>query len=215
MARVSVGDEVEALRLACLAGDADAWAAFQARFHEHVHHVIHGILSQRGLPSRRADVDEVVDDFFGDLCATRGESLGSFRGDGPFRAFLAVMAANHARRAAEAERRRRLRFGVPLDAVAHDPRLAVPGSATDDGDEVTLILALLPEGDRKLFRILYLEEMDPDAAAERLGVTRTALYIRKHRFLKRVRALLDERSGEPTPSSSRGKRESSQGHGTR
>lgn len=209
-------EDEESLRRRCVEADPDAWAAFCARYALHVAGVIRNILAQRALPARRDDVGEAVAEFFGDLCAARRETLGAFRGDGSFRAYLAVLAANHARRRAESERRLRGRFGAPVDSIADDAHYSVAaGSGIEEAEEVAVVIAGLAAADRSLYRVLYVEELEPEAAAERLGVTRSALYIRKCRFLKRVRAALDERSADRVPSQVGGKRESSQGHGTR
>lgn len=209
-------DDEMTLRHRCVEADPDAWAEFCARFALHVSGVIRNILAQRGLPSRRCDVDDAVAEFFGDLCAARHETLGAYRAQGTFRAYLAVLAANHARRRAECERRFRDRFGVPVETIVDDETYAERGTSDfEDAEEIACVIARLAESDRSLYRVLYVEEMAPEAAAERLGVSVSALYIRKCRFLKRVRAAFDERPKASVPSPVGGKRESSQGHGTR
>jgi RNA polymerase sigma factor (sigma-70 family) len=207
-------EDEERLRRRCVEGDPDAWEALCSRYYLLVASIVRNILAKRGLPSRQNDVEEGVAEFFGDLCATRRVTLGAFRGDGAFRAFLAVLAANHSRRHAEAERRRRGRFGPAIDGGAADEPFAVEDEDVrrDDSEEVDLLLSSLTEAEQSLFRVLFVEEMDPEDAAARLGITRSALYIRKCRLLKRVRALLDERSEEPATSPGHGKRERSHGH---
>jgi len=206
-------EDDDALRRRCIAGEPAAWEALVARHLSLVVRIARNILSRRGLPARADDVEEAAAEFFGDLCATRRESLGAYRGKGTLRGYLAVLAANHVRRRAEMERRRRSRFGLPLEAVAEDERLATPADlGAAESEELDRVLAGLTDAERHLFRILFVDEMESEAAAERLGITVPALYIRKHRLLKRIRAIADERSATSASSPGRGERESSQGH---
>ncbi len=60
-------------------------------------------------------------------------------------------------------------------------------------DEVREALQKLGPEDRDLLRMMYYEEMDTGALAQRLGVTAGALRVRKHRVLARLAALLNRR----------------------
>lgn len=57
-------------------------------------------------------------------------------------------------------------------------------------------LGRLSEGDRALIELLYVEELAPGAAAERLRIAPGALYTRKNRALERLRAALAQERGD-------------------
>jgi RNA polymerase sigma-70 factor (ECF subfamily) len=69
--------------------------------------------------------------------------------------------------------------------------------ATLIGDErraaVREALGRLSVEDRDLLRMMYYEDVDTAALAQRLGVTAGALRVRKHRVLARLAALLSDR----------------------
>src|SRR5262245_48095851 len=180
----------ELLLRGCLSGDGEAWRGLLARYSRFVSAIVRRILANRGLPHGTLEVEEETAEFFGDLCLHVEVTLGGYRRDGAFRAYLAVLAANHARRKADrlAKDRRR------PDPPAAEP--LAPGTtwATEDAEEVRATLAECTAGQRLLFELLYTDGVPPDQAASLLGITRDALYVRKHRLLRKVRALFDERS---------------------
>lgn len=57
---------------------------------------------------------------------------------------------------------------------------------------VVRALGRLEDGDRDLLRMLFYEELTTAEAARRLGISRGALRVRKHRALKRLAAALQE-----------------------
>ncbi len=180
----------ERLLRGCLAGDEEAWRSLLSRFSRLVSAIVRRILAKRGLPHGLREVEEETAEFFGDLCLHVEVTLGGFRRDGAFRAYLAVLAANHARRTAE-------RLAKDLrrpDAPAEGPLAAEVSWAAEDAEEVRATLAECTAGERLLFELLFTDGVAPDQAASLLGITRDALYIRKHRLLRKVRALFDERS---------------------
>ncbi len=195
MKRALDDDEPEDWPRRCAAGDADALKEFYLRYYAYVAAIVRNIFLRRGLRALAEDVEDGVADFFADLCVTRRERLLSFRGEGSFRAFLSVLAANHARRRGADLWRARALSGPPLEDLVDDPRSAVPPSLSgDDADEIDYLLRRLSRGEARLLRILYVDETEPALAAEVLGVSRAALYVRKHRLLRRARAILEERS---------------------
>lgn len=186
--------ELEERRLLgrCIEGEAAAWRDLLARYLPFVCAVARRILAHRGLPHGQAEVEEAAADFFGDLCLRRGDALEKFRGEGCFRAYLAVLAANHARRRAERLVRERGRAVEFQEAVARREAGSEPAEFAPE--EITRAVARCPPGDRLLFQLLFVDELAVERAAHFLGVSREVVYLRKHRFLARMRSLLGERS---------------------
>ncbi|MCI0586166.1 MAG: sigma-70 family RNA polymerase sigma factor [Planctomycetes bacterium] len=180
----------ERLIRGCLTGDEESWRGLLARYTRFVGAIVRRILANRGLPHGTGEVEEETAEFFGDLCLHVEVTLGGYRRDGAFRAYLAVLAANHARRKA-------VRLAKDLrrpDLPAEGPPVAGTVWAAEDAGEVRATLAECNSGERLLFELLFTDGAPPDQVASLLGITRDALYVRKHRLLRKVRALFDERS---------------------
>ncbi len=59
-------------------------------------------------------------------------------------------------------------------------------------EEVNMILGYLKDEDEKLFRLIYLEGLSMDEVAERMNMTKTAIYGRISRGKKQLRRLVRE-----------------------
>lgn len=81
--------------------------------------------------------------------------------------------------------------GEALHAVAPDPLSALVSD--DRANRVREALRGLSDTDRELLRLLYHEELETNDASSRLGLSPSALRVRKHRALKRLAELLDEK----------------------
>jgi RNA polymerase sigma-70 factor, ECF subfamily len=97
------------------------------------------------------------------------------------RGWLYAVARNRARD--ELRRRRRVRTGMPADAVA--------GSDTS----LRLAFASLPSDDRALLYLYAVEGLSADEIAALLGVRRSAVYMRVKRARTRLRGLLGDDRG--------------------
>lgn len=94
------------------------------------------------------------------------------------------------RRKAGRRRRALARLGGSDGVVKPDPLRAVV--AEEHRQRVRRALERLRARDRALLRMLYYEELPFDEAAGRLGITRGALRVRKHRALRRLGDALEE-----------------------
>ncbi len=92
---------------------------------------------------------------------------------------------------------------------AHAAREAIPDALPSEGaaaldlivraEELAAVrraLGHLSPSDRALIELLYVDELGPGAAAERLGIAPGALYTRKNRALERLRAALAKERGD-------------------
>jgi RNA polymerase sigma factor (sigma-70 family) len=74
--------------------------------------------------------------------------------------------------------------GFEIEAL--DERLSV------DADRLNRALARLSDDDRRLFEMIYWEDMDDADAAAQLGLAPGTFAVRKHRALKRLRAAFSD-----------------------
>jgi len=175
----------------CITGDESAWRELVARHFRFVGTITRRILARRGMPHDDGRVEEATADFFGDLCLRRDRALGGFRRESSFRAYLAVLAANHARRIAESETREQARVLAYARAAA--PADEVVDARLIDRDELTRALERCNPQERLLFQLLYVDGVSSREAALVLGTSADGLYLRKHRFHAKIRTYFDER----------------------
>jgi len=168
---------------AVLAGDREAFRVLVERESQAVIGVCRRIL---GDP---VDAQDAAQDAFSQAF----EALATFRGDGPFGAWLHRIAV----RAAIARLAAR-RVAVTLDAESIDPRAAMLISADDpeavalDGEDRATILAAvkaLPEAQRDVVLLRFYGELSLDEIAE---ATRNPLGTVKSRLSRGVASLRDQ-----------------------
>jgi RNA polymerase sigma factor (sigma-70 family) len=193
--------EIRAVVSRCVDADPQAWRGLVERFYPFVGVVAGRILQARGLPCGAGEVEEIAADFFGDLFLRRERTLGAFRTSGPFRAYLAILVANYTRKRAAASSRR-IRIDGDAGSIDAEGPQAEPLALSPvlDLEEVERAIARLSPADCMLYQLLYVDGVDAGEAARFLGISRDALYIRKHRFLTRIRSVLGERSEDQTGS---------------
>lgn len=185
----------------CIDGEEAAWRDLLERYHGFVSAVVRRIFERRALPHGRGEVEEIARDLFADLCLRRQELLGGFRGTGPFRAWLAVLAANYARRRADALCRERLNLERHRERLVAEEETRSKQDPAGDApvDSVARAVGRCTAQERLLFQVLYVDALQAEEAATLLGITREALYLRKHRFHLRIReilAVMKDRGGE-------------------
>ncbi len=188
----------------CVRGDEGAWRELIRSYGGFVAATVRRVFERVGRREGSHEVEEAVCDFFGDLWMRRAETLGRFRGECSLRAFLAVLAANCARTRAMSNRRGCDQVATYLQVAAAQVMESRPPDMEIDAGRTASVLERCAGHEKLLFRLLYVEEASVDHACAVLGISRDALYLRKHRFLRRVRRLLvvavidEARRPEPT-----------------
>lgn len=172
--------------------DAASWSEF---FHTY-ERLVRGLARRRGLTEHEAE--DVAQEVFRRLARTlpefeRGERPGSFRN------WLGRLT----RWRAEDKLRERARVPRPVGDFETDDgpdmveRLPAP-SEGDDGFEAEArqhlldvlfkrLEATVPPRDLQVFQLVALEGMDPDAVARMFHLTRSHVYVLKHRIVKKLR----------------------------
>ncbi len=164
---------------ATLEGDEDAFERLVNRHSQAVQK------QMRNFARDPAQAEELAQDVFVEAYL----GLGKFRGDAPFRHWLARIATltgyNYWKRR---DKRKNL---VPLDEnreiAREEPREA--GNPDEAARLLFDLLATLPADDRLAMTLMYLEALGQDEIAARMGWTRVMVAVRLYRAKRRLKKL--------------------------
>jgi RNA polymerase sigma-70 factor (ECF subfamily) len=159
-------------------GDVAAYEMLFTRFHDEIHR-----FAARRLSDAVAGQDVAAEPF-----TDAFTSLSRFRWRGvPFEAWLYTIArrrvADHLRARVRTER---------AGAAEPDPRPAVdPGTDVVQTMHVRALVARLPDSQRDVIELRFMEDLDVAQTAMRLGKTPGAVRVAQHRALARLRTMLE------------------------
>jgi RNA polymerase sigma-70 factor (ECF subfamily) len=176
----------EALLAAYVAGDGAAFRALFSRYAPVLLRVL------RRYTGSDADASDLVQHTFLQVHRARHD----FREGARFRPWVFTIALNLAR---EHHRRRSRRQESPLDAGDVPEPVADLAPAPSDGEyarrRVQQALASLPDAQREVIVLHWLEERPMAEIAEVVGASVTAVKVRAHRGYERLRGLLADLRG--------------------
>lgn len=178
---VHSGDSDEALMLAYVDGDARAFRMLFERYGPR----LHGMIVRRiGSPDEARDL---VQQTFLKLHAARAD----FRRDALFRPWVVTIAMNLVR---ERGRTRARRPTTNLDDVdvAGDARTSEPYERRMERERVQRALASLPDAQREVVELHWLDELPFAEVATIVGASEGAVRVRAHRAYARLETLLRE-----------------------
>ncbi len=189
-AAASPNDE-PAIAAAVLAGDRDAFRLLVDRESAAVIRACHRVLGDLG------EAEDVAQEAF----VTAYRSLATWRGDGPFGAWLARIALRLAIR--QAARRKTVAWAKPAPGQDHDDRLnALPAGRGTDPEGVALrgerqrtvrdAVSRLDEPYREVVALRFFAERSLDEIAMITGRPLGTVKTHLHRGLIRLRGRLDE-----------------------
>lgn len=167
---------------ATLEGDKDAFEGIVER---------HGAAIQKQMRNFARDAaaaEELAQDVFVEAFL----GLAKFRGDAPFRHWLARIATltgyNYWKK------RDREKNKVPLhdNLELADDEKPPPGDPDEAATLLFELLATLPADDRMAMTLMYLENLGQDEIAERMGWTRVMVAVRLYRAKQKLRKLGDK-----------------------
>jgi RNA polymerase sigma-70 factor (ECF subfamily) len=162
------------------AGDAEAFERMVER---------HGVAIQRQMRNFTRDplqIEELTQEVFVEAYL----GLGKFRAEAPFRNWLAKIATLIGYKFWK--NRERAGKLVSLSRTAEP--MAEGGKENENpGDPAAALLhellATLPDDDRLAMTLMYLEKLDQEEIAERMGWTRVKVAVRLYRAKRRLRKL--------------------------
>ncbi len=139
----------------------------------------------RNFSRDQAQAEELAQDVFVEAFL----GLGKFRGDAPFRHWLARIATltgyNFWKR--RDKQKRQVQLNEEMDIVR--PGETTPGNPDEAAKLLFELLATLPADDRMAMTLMYLEELAQDEIAARMGWTRVMVAVRLHRAKQRLKKL--------------------------
>lgn len=166
---------------AVLDGDEEAFARIVDR---------HSVVVQKQMRNFARDpamVEELTQDVFVEAFL----GLGKFRGDAPFRHWLARIATltgyNFWKKRDKRKNLVPLHDNMELVGVDSPP----PGDPDEAAKLLFDLLATLPADDRMAMTLMYLEKLGQDEIAERMGWTRVMVAVRLYRAKQKLKKLGD------------------------
>jgi RNA polymerase sigma-70 factor (ECF subfamily) len=173
-------------------GQLGAWmAAAQRGDHDAYRQLLEAVQPMvLGYVRRRIESEAAAEDVTQDVLLTMHRARHTYDPERPFEPWLFAVARSrlidHLRR-----RRRVSAIEVLTDTL---PEIAATASAETVGDSALEILDRLPATQREAFAMLKLEGLTTEEAAERAGVSVSALKVRAHRAYKALRRALAAKS---------------------
>ncbi|MDR1535456.1 MAG: RNA polymerase sigma factor [Planctomycetota bacterium] len=164
-----------------LAGDHEAFSRLVERHGQAIHQ------RMRGFSRDESTGEELAQDVFVEAFA----GLASYRGDAPFRNWLARIATFVGYKYWREREKRKKEIPLP---EGWDPPAAAgaepePGDPEAAADLLHALLAALPEKDRLLLTLAYVQDCSTGEIAEQLGVSRALVPMRVFKAKLKLRRL--------------------------
>jgi RNA polymerase sigma-70 factor, ECF subfamily len=173
--------ETEALVLRAQSGDREAYPLLFNRFHDEIYR----------FAARRLGDPEAAQDAAAETFADAFGGLGRFRARGaPFEAWLYTIAR---RRVVD---QLRVRARHEHDALPEVVTTVAPHADHAAGIATHLhmraLIARLPETERDVIELRFMEDLDVEHTALRLGKQPGAIRVAQHRALQKLRTMMSE-----------------------
>ncbi|MDR2392082.1 MAG: RNA polymerase sigma factor [Planctomycetota bacterium] len=165
-----------------LAGDVEAFERIVER---------HGVAIQRQMRNFTRDIPQ-VEELTQEVFVEAFLNLGKFRGEAPFRNWLAKIATLLGYKFWRNRERsgKLVSLSATAEPVAGDGKKSEnPGDPAAAAALLHELLATLPDDDRMAMVLMYLEKLDQEEIAERMGWTRVKVAVRLYRAKRRLRKL--------------------------
>lgn len=167
---------------ATLNGDEDAFARIVER---------HTVAIQKQMRNFTRDptaIEELTQDVFVEAYL----GLAKFRGDAPFRHWLSRIATLTGYKFWKKRDRNKNKVPLHENMEIPDAPESPPGNADAAAALLFDLLALLPPDDRMAMTLMYLERLNQEDIAERMGWTRVMVAVRLYRAKQKLRKLGDK-----------------------
>ena len=166
---------------ATLEGDQEAFAGIVDR------HSVAVQKQMRNFTRDPARAEELAQDVFVEAYL----GLAKFRGDAPFRHWLARIATLTGYNFWKKRDREKNKVPLHENMEASDDGNASPGNPDEAAKLLFELLATLPPDDRMAMTLMYLENIPQEEIAERMGWTRVMVAVRLYRAKQRLKKLGD------------------------
>ncbi|MDR0362017.1 MAG: sigma-70 family RNA polymerase sigma factor [Planctomycetota bacterium] len=161
-----------------LAGEPDAFSRLVERHGEAV------ARQMRNFSPNPAVIDELTHDVFVEAYL----NLANYRKDAPFRHWMARIATITGYRHWKSRDRRKNQFA--FDEGQYRPlEKPTPGNPEAAGELLFELFAELPDSDRLIMTLMYIDKIGQKEIARRLNCSKTAAAVRIHRAKQRLKKL--------------------------
>ena len=167
---------------ATLDGDEDAYARIVER---------HNVAIQKQMRNFSRDPG-VVEELTQDVFVEAYVGLAKFRGDAPFRHWLARIATLTGYKHWKKRDRDKKTVSMPEGLEPEAREESGAGNPEEAAKLLFELLALLSADDRLAMTLMYLENLTQDEIARRMGWTRVMVAVRIYRAKQRLRKLGDK-----------------------
>ena len=167
---------------ATIGGDPEAFAGIVQRHGEAVQK------QMRNFTRDAARAEELAQDVFVEAYL----GLAKFRGDAPFRHWLARIATLTGYGFWKKRDREKNKVQLHENMELTQEENVSPGDPDEAARLLFDLLATLPADDRMAMTLMYLEGMNQDDIAERMGWTRVMVAVRLYRAKQRLKKLGDK-----------------------
>lgn len=169
---------------AVLEGDEEAYERIVERHNVAIQKQMRNFSRDPGL------VEELTQDVFVEAYL----GLGKFRGEAPFRHWLARIATLTGYKfwKKKDKNKRLVSLSETMEPVAREPDRDKAGDPEAAAALLFDLLATLSSDDRMVMTLMYLEHLGQDDIAERMGWTRVMVAVRIYRAKQRLKKLGDK-----------------------
>lgn len=164
---------------ATLEGDEDAFADIVER------HNVAVQKQMRNFTRDPAQAEELTQDVFVEAYL----GLSKFRGDAPFRHWLSRIATLTGYKFWKKRDRDKNKVPLHENMEVADESESSPGNPEEAAKLLFDLLATLPSDDRMAMTLMYLENLNQEDIAERMGWTRVMVAVRLYRAKQKLKKL--------------------------
>ncbi len=174
--------------------DSAGWEIFVRRYSKLILSCIHRTFRGYSFFHDTEDVGDVYGTFFLSLIDNDFKKLRQFqhRNECRLSTWLAVVAVRQSIDYMRRQHRSRMKsldeepalFDTLADTTQNCELLL---SDRQELDSLKKALDSLPHQDRAIFDLLYTQNLSPETAARKLGISTAAIYTRKHRLIEKIK----------------------------
>lgn len=187
---------------ACVAGNKNAWDQFVERYSKLIYSTLHHVLAETRFTDKKDIIDELFNETFVALIKDNAKKLQQFQGRCSLASWIRLITVNGA-----IDYLRRLKpvttsldeeseEGPSLaDVIADEKAQDIRETLTGEDEKEIFFNAFkeLDVKDQLLLRLLFIDEASPEEAAEIMGLTKEAIYMRKSRLVNELKKLISHK----------------------
>lgn len=187
----------------CIKQDKKSWDLFVERYSKLIYSTLHHVLGEKGFTDKKDIVDELFNETFVALMKDNAKKLQQFQGRCSLASWIRLITTNVA-----IDYLRRLKPTVTsldddpeegpslADVIADEKTQGIREtlSGEEEKEIFSMVFKELDVKDQLLLRLLFIDETSSEEAAEIMGLTKEAIYMRKSRLINELKRLIGQKS---------------------